>query len=210
MTAAGRDVLSWEVHRPGGRVVDEVRRFRGQVLWDGGSRPAFRALTDPHPGDPAAYHVIVRHGPAIAGCVSVGPVEALAASAVRTWDPELSARLLAGHGLAEPAVVETARLVVAPRWRGRRLGLDLALTTVALARLLGRRLMWCTAGTRHHQHRLALAIGLELREEYGRRYVPELADTLCVLAGDPRDVPVPVRPRLAELRELVGERLAAA
>ncbi|WP_305785744.1 GNAT family N-acetyltransferase [Symbioplanes lichenis] len=187
-----------------------MSRFRGEVLGGDGFRPAFASRTDPHPADPDAYHLIVRNGPAIAGCVSVGPVEALSVSAVRSWSPELSARLLAERGLDDSAVVEIARLVVAPEWRGRRLGLDLVLGTVALARLLGRRLMWCTAGTRQNQHRLALAIGLRLRAEYGRRDAPELADTLCVLAGDPRDVPAPVRSRLAELHTLIDHQLAPA
>jgi GNAT superfamily N-acetyltransferase len=208
--------LALAAHRPGSSLVDEIRRFRGEMIWDGGARPAFRALDgrfiDQHPADPEAYHLVLRKaaGQPIIACIACAPLETLPESVVRNWNPILSDRLLDEHGVDESSVLEGARLVVAPEWRGRGVGQLMVLGLVAVGQAIGRRLLWGTPGTRQHQHRLLLAAGLQVREEYGRRYVPELADTLCVVAGDPNQVSPQARDAVAQVRSVVEQSLEAA
>jgi GNAT superfamily N-acetyltransferase len=208
--------LEFAVHRPRSPVVDEVRRFRGEVIWNGGTRPAFRgadgSFADARAADPDSYHVVLREAVqrSMVACIALAPLESLPESAVRSWSPALSARLLAERGADESAVLEAARLVVARRLRGRGLGQLLVITAFALAQARGRRMIWGTAGTRQHQHLLLIATGMGIREEFGRRHVPELEDTLCVVAGEPSGVPVALRGPLAQLRSMVEQRGEAA
>jgi GNAT superfamily N-acetyltransferase len=210
------DGLELAVHRPKSPVVEELRRFRGEVIWDGGARPAFRgadgSFADSRAADPDSYHVVLREAGqrSMVACIAIAPLESLSESVVRGWSPALSARLLDERGLDEPAVLEAARMVVARRLRGRGLGQLLVITAFALAQTMGRQMIWGTAGTRRNQHRLLIATGMGIREEYGRRYVPELEDTLCVVTGDPGGVPVAMQGLLAQLRSRVEQRLEAA
>jgi hypothetical protein len=210
------DGVELTVHRPGSPVIGEVRRFRGEVIWDGGRRPAFRtvdgAFVDPHPADVDSYHLVVRTTVerSMIGCVTAAPLESLSESAVVRWSPVLSARLLDERGVDESSVLEGARLVVAPGWRGRRLGLLLILGAAALGQVAGRRLTWATVGTRQNQHRLCQAAGWRERVEFGRRPAPELDDTLCVMAGDPGVEPTGARAAFAQARAMVEQCLEAA
>jgi GNAT superfamily N-acetyltransferase len=116
--------------------------------------------------DPGSYHVVLREAGqrSMVACIALAPLESLPESAVQSWSPALSARLLAERGVDESAVLEAARLVVARRLRGRGLGQLLVLTAFALAQARGRRMVWGTAGTRQHQHHLLIATGMEIRE----------------------------------------------
>jgi hypothetical protein len=212
----GLDGLELVVHRPGSPAVGEIRRFRGEVIWEGGARPAFRtadgAFVDPHPADVDSFHVVIRTPVqrSIVGCVSMAPLESLPESAVVRWSPALSARLLDERGVGESSVLEGARLVVAPGWRGRRLGLLLVLGCVALGQMTGRPLIWGTVGTRRNQQRVLLAAGWRERVEFGRRHAPEVDDTLCVMAGDTRVEPAGSQDELARVRARVEQCLAPA
>jgi hypothetical protein len=200
------DGLGLTVHRPGTSVVDEVRCFRGAAIRDRVAASLLRAckdgVSDPHPADFAAYHVVLRTTAqqSMVACLALAPLESLPASGVRSWSPALSDRLLSRYRCSESSVLEGARLVVAASWRGRGLGLLMMLGAFALGEMTGRPVVWGTSGTRYHQHHVPLAVGMQVREEFGRRYVPQLADTLCVVAGSSQDVPPTTQSTLARLR----------
>jgi hypothetical protein len=204
------------VHRPGAAVVDEVRRFRGVQIRDRVAPSLLRVVgggvSDPHPADFVSYHLVLRTSgqQAMVACLALAPLESLQDSGVRRWSRPLSDRLLSRASLDESAVLEGARLIVAASWRGRGLGPLLLLGGFALGELTGRSLIWGTSGTRYHQQHTARAVGMRVRAEFGQRYESQLADTLCVVAGQAKDVPPAMAGTLAELRSTLERQGEAA
>nr|MDT0664012.1 GNAT family N-acyltransferase [Micromonospora sp. DSM 115978] len=196
--------------------ISDIRRFRGESLWEDGMRPQFRqvdgAFQDADPHDLVAYHLLLRSlsGGAIIACARVSPLEALPDSRVRAWHPALAERLLTTYGCRERDVLEPARLVVAPQWRtSGRLGLIMVLAIASLGRALGRRMQWFTPGTRQNQHRIMLLVGWEICEEFGRREAPAIMDTLCVMVGSSYAISVSFEPAVAALTEIIDDKLTS-
>ena len=204
--------LGLAVHRPGTSVVDEVRCFRGATIRDRVAPSMLRAsedgVSDPHPADVVAYHLVLRTTvrQSMVACLALAPLESLQTSGVRSWSPALSDRLLSRYRFGESSVLEGARLVVAACWGGRGRGLLMMLGAFARGEMIGRPVVWGTAGIRYDQHHIPLAVGMRVREEFGRRYVPQLADTLCVVAGSSQDVPTTMKSSLARLRSILEAR----
>jgi GNAT superfamily N-acetyltransferase len=210
------DGLGLAVHRPGMSVVDEVRCFRGGTIRDRVApsilRHAKDGVSDPHPADFVAYHVVLRTTAqqSLVACLALAPLESLPTSGVRSWSPALSDRLLSRYRFGESSVLEGARLVVAASWRGRGLGVLMMLGAFALGEMIGRPVVWGTSGTRYRQHHVPLAVGMQVREEFGRRYVPQLADTLCVVAGSSQAVPTTMTSTVTRLRSILEVQGEAA
>jgi hypothetical protein len=103
--------------------VNDVRSFRGSVLFDSGRRPRFQTtdgtLLDDDPADTYAHHILTYHGERLVGCVRVY------CPAVDT-PPCVTETLLGEHafvlmleklGLQRLSVVEIGRWMVDPDHR---------------------------------------------------------------------------------------------
>lgn len=195
----------------------ELQEFRGRVAWAGGRRPAFRSnsgvFCDPDDHDRSAYHLIFRDRDhqSIVGCVRYAPLEAVAESRILRLNPTGGQQLLNKFGCVASDVLEGGRLIVDPEWQRRGLASNLLLAGTALARVLGRKLIWGTAGTRENQERIFLRVGYT-RAVQEVIPAPDYADDLCVIVAESSRVPHAVGDDVAryevELRPQCVERTA--
>jgi GNAT superfamily N-acetyltransferase len=182
--------------------LSELREFRGRVAWSAGQRPAFRlpsgAFGDFDPHDVVSYHLILREpiGGQVIGCVRYAPLEALPHSRIREIDPAAAADIVAAAQCPDTEVLEGGRLIVDPAWQQRGLATDLLLAGTALARVLGRRLIWGTAGVRGGQERVFLRLGYRCA---GAPLIPapHYDDDLRIIVCEPAKVPAEIEPRIA-------------
>lgn len=183
--------------------IHEIRRRRGEAVFDGGLRPAFLredgTFDDPDDADLFGYHLVqtTADGLIVAG-MRVTPLEALPDSAVRRFNPVQAQNLLDALRLRDTDVLEAGRLWTAPQWRDGGLGAELVLAGVALGQVLRRGLLWGTVGERMGApllHRL----GWQTRVEFGSLDKPDLADTLRIATIDPGQPPALVRATVSRL-----------
>ena len=180
--------LSWMIRPPPERVaresddvasnrMNDVRSFRGSVLFDNGRRPHFQTkdgtFLDDDPADTYAHHILTYHGERLVGCVRVY------CPGVDT-PPCVTETLLGEHafvlmleklGLQRLGVVEIGRWMVDPDHRSSGgLAAQLAASSAALANALKyasetpRDIVLCSVGTIDRQDAMLGRIGLtELR-----------------------------------------------
>jgi GNAT superfamily N-acetyltransferase len=191
----------------------ELREFRGRVAWNGGQRPAFRlpdgTFGDSDPHDIASYHLILRDpvGGQVAGCVRYAPLENLPVSRIREIEEATAREILARASYTDADVLEGARLMVDQAWQQRGLATELLLAGTALARALGRPLIWGTAGVREGQERVFLRLGYHCA---GTRLIaaPHYDDDLRIIFCEPARIPADIEPRIAAYDPAVRAWLA--
>jgi predicted GNAT family N-acyltransferase len=175
--------------------MNDVRSFRGSVLFDDGRRPHFQTtdgiLLDDDPADTYARHILTYNGERLVGCVRVY------CPAVDT-PPCVTETLLGEHafvlmleklGLQRLDVVEIGRWMVDPDHRSSGwLAAQLAAGSAALANALKyvsetpRDIVLCSVGTIDRQDAMLCRIGLTEMLGVNQVYCSNYEDTVRVFS----------------------------
>jgi GNAT superfamily N-acetyltransferase len=210
--------LRIEVHHPGSdsapgllSTIAVIRAFRAEVYYADGRRPSFRApdgtFADPDDADLLGYHITCRddHG-VLVGCLRAVPAELLSSSPVEAHlGPGRTAELLGALGLDRTGLLEGGRLAVTATRRLRGVAAALMMVTLALARHVGRPVIWGTAGEGEGQYRFFTRFGYRVLPG-SSAYVPRYDESLCVVVHDRRAA----APRAAEAIRLVERSVFGA
>jgi predicted GNAT family N-acyltransferase len=145
--------------------LDDVRQFRGEVLFADGRRRHFRdasgACADPDPLDAVACHALAHDGCGrLVGCIRLVPLAAHTTMTELLMGPGDLAASLARIGVPRPAVAEVSRWIVHPDWRGSHLGARLIAAIWALCARHDFAIALATVGTRDRQDVLLRRAGL--------------------------------------------------
>jgi len=190
--------------------IPAIRAFRAEVYYAGGRRPSFRApdgrFTDPDDADLRAHHVTCRDGDVLVGCIRAVPAELLSASPVEAHlGPGRAAALISELGTDRTGLLEAARLAVTAARRLQGIAAALMMVTLALARQMGRPVVWGTAGEGEGQDRFCARFGFRVLPG-SSAYVPRYRDSVCVVVHDLRTAP----PRVAEAIAMVQRAISGA
>jgi hypothetical protein len=195
--------LRWHVHTPvlrepgtgdpaGAADVPEwlvrLRRFRAEVLWADGLRPAFRGTDgefhDDDPVDPFAHHVVATADGVPVATLRIVP---LAVTELGFCDRLLGTgvvdAMLEQLGLARTEAWEGSGWAVQPNRRRADTGARALAGGSAVARELGLHTAIGAAGSRYGQLRRILAAGYRRAESIGPIHVPALADDVQLVHG---------------------------
>lgn len=186
-----RPAVSWEVHPPPAGIpawLDQVRRFRAEVLHAGGLRPAFRGpdgrFYDDDPADDRAHHVVAT--------VEGRPVAALRVVPLALTHDGFCERLLGTAALAafldrieaERATTwEGSGWAVHPGHRSGAMGATVLAAGQAVARDLGLDVAIGAAGSRYGQLHRILTAGYRRAPGVEPIDVPALADEVHIVHG---------------------------
>ena len=174
-----------------------VRAFRAEIYYADGRRPSFRAsdgrFVDPDDTDLRAYHIVCRDGDGVlVGCLRAAPAEVLSSSPVEAHlGPDRTAELLGELGIDRTGLLEGGRLAVAAARRRHGVAAAIMMVTLALARHIGRPVIWGTAGEGAGQYKFFTRFGYRVvpgSSAYVRRY----DENLCVVVHDQRAAAPPV------------------
>jgi N-acyl-L-homoserine lactone synthetase len=194
-------MIHWELHAPPGFDVPdwlvEISRFRGKILYDGGRRPEFRRwdgkFTDPDPHDLHAYHLVVRSGGRIVGCLRMFRLTRNMLSLTeRHLRRERFEAMLRDLGTCRDDAIEAGRWVVDPDHRTESLGILLAKGAIAAARAFGFRFAICSVGTRGKQDLMLARLGLSPVPNVPLLPDPSFDDELRVMYLVPDRLPRPL------------------
>jgi hypothetical protein len=155
---------AWGVPELADGWLSEIQAMRGRVIYDRGHRPSFRladgSYADADAKDPYCYHILVRSGGNIVGCARVMPLVGSPASTVESsLGTEAFEGLIAEIGTTRDHTCEASRWIVTPEFRGRGLGFHVVAASWAVARWLGMRTAFVSAGTRERQDRALIKMG---------------------------------------------------
>jgi predicted GNAT family N-acyltransferase len=174
---SNREQLTWEVRSlpmngGGDGWLKELSAFRAEAFYDGGRLPQFQSpsghFQDDDPLDAHAIHLLARSSGELVGCGRVlplfGPVSGFIETVLGTGRLE---ELVNRRFPNATEIIEAGRLVVAPRFRSRRLVFRLMAAGVALAERIGASHVLSLSGSRFRQDELFLRCGFQ--------YVPDVA-----------------------------------
>ena len=161
--------------------------FRGAVLYDQGRRPQFRKadgrLVDSDPLDVRAYHVLAYRDNTMVGCARLIPLAREVPSLTETLLGERRfAQMLRDLGVGRSGAIEGGRWLVHPAHRCRSLGVQLVAAGGAVARQLGRRVVFGPVGTKTHQDYMLARLGWQPVLSLPLLDCTVFADTLRVMA----------------------------
>jgi hypothetical protein len=177
---------SWDGATPGW--LAELRRFRAEMLYAEGLRPAFRGpdgiFRDDDPADPFAYHVVAVHDGKLIATFRVLRLTATHSGVCeRLLGTDALNRWLTRLGIDHTLAWEGSGWVVRPIWRGMRMGLRMLAAGEAVATKLGLTHGIGASGTRHGQLYRVLSAGYRLVPGLDPIPVPALADDIQIVHG---------------------------
>jgi hypothetical protein len=189
--------LRWHVHPPvagpgDGRSgvpewLTELRRFRAEVLWSGGLRPAFRdtdgGFRDDDPIDLHSYHVVTTDGGEPIATLRVVPIAAGSGFCDRLLGRAVVDRLLDQLGTDRDDTWEGSGWAVQPSRRRAAMGARVLAAGSAVARELGLHTAIGAAGSRYGQLVRILAAGYRRAEGAEPVPVSSLADDVYLVHG---------------------------
>lgn len=173
--------------------VAQIRAFRAEVYHADGRGPGFRApdgaFADPDDADLRAYHITCRDADGVlVGCLRAAPAELLSPSPVEAHlGPERAEELIGALGTDRTGVLEGGRLAVTATRRRQGVAAVLMMVTLALARHIGRPVIWGLAGESDGQYRFFTRFGYRVLPG-SSAYVPRYRDSACVVVHDQRAV----------------------
>lgn len=210
--------LRIEVHHRGSdsepgllSAIAAIRAFRAEVYYAGGQRPSFRApdgwFADPDDADLRAYHITCRGDDGVlVGCLRAVPAELLRSSPVEAHlGPGRTAELIGELGIDRAGLLEGGRLAVTATRRLQGVAATLMMVTLALARHIGRPVIWGIAGEGEGQSRFFSRFGYRVLPE-SSAYVPRYRESVCVVVHDQRAA----APRAAEAIRMIERSVFGA
>jgi hypothetical protein len=188
--------------------LDAVWALRGYVLYNHGQRPQFKIAesryADPDPADFASYHLLAYRNSTLVGCVRLLPLTTGAMGLTESFlGKAMLEQMLQDLGTGRAEAIEGGRWLTHPDHRDHRLGVLLAAAGVALARHLGYRILFCSVGTKDHQHRVLARLGLTPVSTVKSFYSHTFADTLQVMSI----MPSQPTPHFAAMMDWMAEKL---
>jgi len=209
MTAA----YSWQLicpHTSSANVLGEISEFRGRTLHADGRRPRFArngGFADDDPIDPHSFHVTVRSGGALIGCVRVTPIGELSQSFLGRLPGSLRIReVLQAMHVQATECAEAGRWIVAPSARGAALGRNLLVSTWVVGRWLNKRCLLGAIGVRGGQVKMCARCGGQTAPEAAPVFVEEYDDELSLMYFDLPNPPAEVASQLDRVERLLGLR----
>jgi hypothetical protein len=186
----------------------EISEFRGALLFADGRRPSFSTgagrFRDVDPNDRCSFHVTVRERGALVACVRATRLGATPEGTIEHVVGRVDfASLLQHMSLARERSFEGSRWIVAPKWRGSRLGKLLLVSLWAIGRRLGGECLFGAAGTRDGQATLIRRMGGAVAD-LPARHVATLDDEILVTYFDLDHPPPYVLKLLPEVEGLLG------
>jgi hypothetical protein len=202
--------MVWTVHAPSGadRPLDQIAEFRGQVLYDGGRRPAYRGpdgrCADPDQSDLDAYHITATADSDLVGVMRVVPLKVTSHGVCqRLLGSDGLGRLLAAIDADRSDTWEGSGWAVLPTHRSNGLGRALLAAGSALAGQLGLRVAIGAAGVRYGQYARIRTAGFRPVPGFGPLPVAKFADEVRMVWGTHEHL----APEFRELIRQVGDQL---
>ena len=191
-------VLRWLVYPPPARKPDwagfapgwllELQRFRGEVLYNNGLRPAFQTpdgqLSDPNPADPYAYHIIARTTDEVVASLRVIPLTCTDQGfCEQLLGPDGLRRLMRTIGCSRNQVWEGSGWAVCQSWRNASIGSQAVAAGFAVAGKLQLPVAIGASGTRYGQLNHVLTMGYREVPGFGLLPAPTLSDDIRLVYG---------------------------
>jgi hypothetical protein len=182
--------LTWTVHTPpgGDRSLSAISEFRGEVLYDGGRRPAYLRpdgrCADPDPSDQDAYHVTASTPSGLVGVMRVIPLLATSRGVCqRLLGSDDLGRLLTIIDADRAETWEGSGWAVSAVHRSNGLGRELLAAGTALAGQLGLRVAIGAAGVRYGQYARIRQAGYRAVPGFDPLPVAKFADEVRMVWG---------------------------
>ena len=191
-------------------ILAEISEFRGRTLYAEGRRPRFSCedgYADDDPIDPHSFHVTVRAGGDLIGCVRVTPLREVSQSFLgRVIGPLLLHKVLQTMDVKAAECVEAGRWIVAPSARGASLGRNLLVSMWVVGRWLGKRYLLGAVGIRDGQVKMLARCGGRTAPAIAQIFVEEYDDELSLMYFDLEHPPPGVAAQLETVERLLGLR----
>ena len=202
----------WHLVRPHasmqGSVLAEISEFRGRTLHAGGRRPRFaseKGYADDDPLDLNSYHVTVRAGGDLIGCVRITPLRELSQSFLCRLIGTLPFHeVLQTMDVKAAECVEAGRWIVAPSARGASLGRNLLVSMWVIGRWLGMRYLFGAVGVRDGQVKMGARCGGLTVPAIAPIAVEEYDDELSLMYFDLQHPPTGVAMHLDTIERFLG------
>lgn len=191
-------------------ILAEISEFRGRTLHAGGRRPRFAGkdgYADDDPIDLHSFHVTVRAGGPLIGCVRVTPFRELSQSFLGRLVGLLPLHeALQTMNVKAAECAEAGRWIVAPSARGASLGRNLMVSVWVIGRWLGKRYMFGASGVRDGQVKMLARCGGQTASALSPISVEEYDDELSVMYFDLQHPPPGVAAQLETVERTLGLR----
>jgi hypothetical protein len=194
-------------------VLAEISEFRGRTLYAAGRRPRFSpapgVYRDDDPLDEKSFHITVRSGVGLVGCVRVTPLRPDTGSFLgRLVSPPVLERTLSNMGLHYSQCVEAGRWIVSPTARGGGLGRMLLTSMWVVGRYAGARCLLGAVGVRDGQVKMLARSGGHFLPGVAAVSVEEYDDELSIMYFDLPHPPAGVAAQMNRVERLL--KLGAA